>query len=419
MPLDAFVLVDEQHTLGTALAELDEAAVIGVDVERADWDRYWRTAALIQVGSAGRVVLVDPLKVEDLSALDAFLDGRVTVLHAMSNDLGPLASAGVRPERVEDTAVAAELLGLPTGLETLLTELLGVTLAADKASMQRAEWEERPLRPEMLEYAAADVADLPALWAELRRRLVAAGRLGWYHEQRDAVRHQPEIEERRTWTNLRGIGRLEPAARGRVRALWETREHLAREHDTAPGRIVSDGTLVDLAVKPASRASELGRRGVRRQSVRRFGTALVSSLNDARAEAPAPLAPASTASDPRGRQLTREDRQAADVLRALRAARAQALGLDPGVLCPNRILLPTVLSDPATPAQLRAALDLRDWQWRIVGYDFCEALGLDTAGMTPPDPLPDADDPSEDPPDAAPEATPDAAADNEEDETDG
>lgn len=380
MPMEAFVLVEEADALADALAELDGAPLIGVDVERADWDRYWRTAALIQVGSAGRVVLVDPLKLDDLSPLAAFLDGRVTVLHAMSNDLAPLASAGVRLGRVEDTAIAAELLGLPTGLETLLEELLGITLAGDKQVMQRAAWEQRPLRPEMLAYAAGDVAHLPALWDELRARLLAVGRLDWYREQRDALREQPELEERRAWTNLKGIGTLDALARGRARALWETRERLAREHDTAPGRIISDKTLVELAVTPVASAHELPRRGMRRQSARRFGKQLLSGLGRPVVEEPPPRG---------GRRPTQADRQAADKLRSLRAARAKALGLDPGVLCPSRVLLPAVLADPATPAALSAALHLRDWQWQILGYDFCDALGLDTARMspfTPPDP---------------------------------
>jgi hypothetical protein len=39
-----------------------------------------------------------------------------------------------------------------------------------------------------------------------------------------------------------------------------------------------------------------------------------------------------------------------------------------------------VLADPATPEQLRAALDLRDWQWDQLADVFGEALDFSGAG---------------------------------------
>ena len=41
-------LADAPDALAEGLEGLADAAVVGVDVERADWDRYWRSAALIQ-----------------------------------------------------------------------------------------------------------------------------------------------------------------------------------------------------------------------------------------------------------------------------------------------------------------------------------------------------------------------------------
>ncbi|MDP9405981.1 MAG: HRDC domain-containing protein, partial [Actinomycetota bacterium] len=74
----------------------------------------------------------------------------------------------------------------------------------------------------------------------------------------------------------------------------------------------------------------------------------------------------------------------AERLRRLRSQRAEALGVDAGVLCPGRILLTAVMSDPSDPGALRDALGLRPWQWRQLGAAFCEALGLDGPGKPPP-----------------------------------
>ncbi len=374
MPPTQVILVDRRAELRSALATLDDLDPVGVDVERADWNRYYRAAALIQLGGDGRVVLVDPLGIDDLSALDAFLAERTTLLHALENDLGPLESLGVHPRRVEDTAIAAALLGLPMGLETLLADLLGVELAGDKAAMQRANWEERPLSDEMLEYAAGDVADLPALWALLADRLRGAGRWEWYAEEVRARIEQPSVEDRRDWQRTKGVGRLDARARARARVLWETREDLARRTDTAPGRIIGDKVLVDLALHPPTTTRELGRRGVRRQAVRDFGDAIVAALDRGGTVAPEPV-------ERRSRRVTDEDRDLAERLRVVRAEVAESVGLDPGLLCPSRHLLGAVLADPTTPEELRDALGLRNWQWALLEERFtATVLGREDAG---------------------------------------
>ncbi len=372
MPLEDFVLADTVETLQRCLAGLGDLSLVGVDVERADWNRYWRAPALIQVGGDGRVVLVDPIAIDDLSPLTGFLSARTAVFHAMENDLAPLNAVGVAPGRVEDTAVAAALLGMATGLESLLAELLGVDVVGDKQAMQREDWEARPLRAEMLAYAAGDVADLPALWTRLWSRLCEAGRDDWYRQELDALRAQPPVEQRRAWTKTKGVGRLDAAVRARVRALWEARESLTRSTDTAPARILADRTLVSLASEPVFSVRELARRGVRRQAIRKFGGVLLDALRRGEDAQPEPLSGA--------RRVTEVDRERVDRLREIRAARARELDIDPGVLCPSRTLMSALIQDPATPERLRSVLGLRAWQWEQLGPAFCDALGIDTAG---------------------------------------
>lgn len=368
MTVETLTLVDEGGCLEAALGVLSDLDPVGVDVERSDSGRYFRTPALIQVGGAGRVVLVDPLALDDLAPLDAFLAERTVILHAMENDLTPLAGRGVTPTRVEDTGIAAMLLGLPTGLDALLAEVLDVTRDGDKHAMQRADWEARPLSEAMLTYAAGDVADLPRLWAALAARLAAAGREEWYAEEVVTRRAQPAVEDRRDWTKVRGADRLDPRSRARLRGAWLAREEYARQADTAPGRVATDRVLLDLAERPARSTAELIRRGMRAASARRFGERLLAGLADGDADGAQPSAP--------GRLPSDSQRARAEVLRALRADRAATLGLDPGVLCPNRTLLGAIMAEPSTPAELRRALGLRSWQWGELGEAFCEALEL-------------------------------------------
>ena len=388
MPLQELLVVDTPDALAPALESIADLAHVGVDVERADWDRYYRAAALIQVGGAGRVVVVDPLATTDLAALDEYVQSRVVVFHAVENDLDPIVSLGVKPSDLCDTAVAAAVLGLPTGLEGLLRDLLGVELEGDKSAMQRADWEARPLTEDMLRYAAGDVADLPELWAVLAQRLDETGRRDWYGQELAALLALPSVEDRRKWSRTKGAGRLDARGRTRLRELWEAREELGRDTDTAPGRIASDAVLVDLAAQPAQSVGELGRRGVRRQAVRAFGPALLAALAAGEAAEPDPR--------PKGRPPADNDRQLVDKLRQLRSKRAAALKIEPGVLCPSRTLAPALLADPATPDELRDALGVRPWQWEQLGAAFCDVLELDGPGKPAP--------PADPPPDETPEA---------------
>ena len=372
MPLDEYRLIDVQRDLGAALEWLADLDPVGVDVERADWDRYYRAAALVQVGGDGRVALLDPLGLTDWQPVADFMAEREVLLHALENDVVPLQALGVDPPVVHDTAIAAAVLGMPMGLESLLTEVLDVTLDSNKSAMQRADWERRPMGEDMLVYAAGDVADLPRLWAVLRDRLHETGRWEWYAEELAATIAQPAVEDRRDWERTKGVGRLDPKARARAKALWEAREDLARDTDTAPGRIVNDKVLVDLALKPPAATRELGRRGVRRQAVRTFGDEIVQALADGAEAEP-------VAVERRGRRSTDADRETADLLRTIRAEVAEEMGLDAGLLCPSQHLLSAVMTDPETPEQLRDALGLRRWQWALLEQPFTEAMFGDGA----------------------------------------
>lgn len=367
MPLTAHRLIDRQPDVAAGLDWLADLDPIGVDVERADWNRYYRAAALVQIGGNGRVALFDPLGLEDWTPVATFLRQRTVVLHALENDVVPLHALGVDPPVLCDTAIAAAVLGMPIGLETLLEEVLGVSIDGDKSAMQRAEWERRPLTEEMMVYAAGDVADLPRLWSVLAGRLAEAGRFDWYAQELAATVAQPTVEDRRDWERTKGVGRLDPRARARAKALWKVREDLARRTDTAPGRILNDKILLDLAETPVGAPGDLGRRGLRRQAVRTFGADIVTALADAENAEPEPVRR-------NGRRSTEADRELADRLRVTRARVADELGLDAGVLCPSRHLLGAVMAEPATPEELRDSLGLRDWQWDLLARPFAEVV---------------------------------------------
>lgn len=353
------VFVDASEDVEDALASVD-AEVVGVDVERADADRYFRRAALVQVGVAGRCVLLDGVTLDRLPQLGAFLGrDRLAVLHAVENDLEPLQAKGVDPARIADTAIAAAMLGLPTGLGGLLQEVLEIELDGDKSHYQRADWEERPLTSGMAAYAAGDVVHLPALWEELAQRLEKADRMGWY-EQELAWTVERAAQDTRDWTRVKGAGRLSPSQRAVLRELWHERERLAREHDLAPNRLLHDDVLRDIATDPPRTEPQLVRRSQRRRSLlRRHAADLLAAVQRGLEAAPEPR-------EISGHRWTDQDRAAYDALRKARAEVAEELGIDAGVLCPSRPLWAALAGRPQDGEELCALAELRPWQTEIL-----------------------------------------------------
>lgn len=362
-------LVADPAAVADSLAGID-AAVVGVDVERSDADRYYRRAALVQVGAGRRCVLIDALAVADLAALGTYLDGRLAVVHAVDNDIEPLQAAGVELSRVADTAVAAAVLGLPTGLATLVEELLGTTLTGDKQRFQRADWEARPLARELLDYAARDVVELPRLWDELAARLDRAGRRDWYQQELAAIVQRARTPTRH-WRRTSGVDGLSQPQRAVLRAVWEEREELARGHDIAPQHLLHDRVLTGLATDPPPSPGELVQRARRPDLVGDHAARLFAAVQRGRRAPPEEL-PADRADD-----------WTVAAVRAMRRARAKIarrIGLDPGVVCPSRKLRPAVLAAPSGPEELCEQAGLRPWQRSLLR----EALWAAYTASRPP-----------------------------------
>jgi len=357
--LISITLVDDVARVRPALADID-LPVVGVDVERADADRYFRHAALVQVGGPGACVLLDGMVLDDMAGLQEHLTTRLAVLHAASNDVVPLASKGVEPPQLVDTAVAAAVLGLPMGLGALLSEVLGLTLGGDKESFQRADWSKRPIPPAMQDYAAGDVVHLPELWRVMADQLDAAGRTTWFEEEL-AANLANAVTDTRDWRRVRGVGRLAPRQQTIARTLWQAREDLARREDIAPNLLLHDEVIVALAVEPPRTAAQLARRARRRRRMEpehaeHFLTVVVE------AEQTEP-----EASDPDRRRWTDRDTRAFDRLREARSKVASSLGIEAGVLCASKTLKEAVRSDPADADELSAAAGLRPWQRELLG----------------------------------------------------
>jgi len=303
----------------TELAQLRAAAdalaagsgPVAMDTERASGYRYSQRAYLIQLRRDGAgTVLVDPIPFGgDLSPLATALADTEWVLHAASQDLPCLAELDLHPESLFDTELAGRLAGYDrVALGTLVERLLGFQLEKGHGA---ADWSQRPLPADWLNYAALDVELLIPLRDTLERELADQGKLTWALEEFEAVRTAPPPRPRpEPWRRTSGIHRLRtPRQLAAVRALWQARDVIARERDLSPGRVLPDRAVIEAALTDPADEVELVKLAVfRGRAQRRLAGTWTEALRSARAlpksELPDPTPPArrAAATEPLGGQ---------------------------------------------------------------------------------------------------------------------
>jgi ribonuclease D len=362
--------------LSQAAQALAAAPEVALDTEGDSLHHYPERLALVQLATPDGVWLVDPLAVTDLTPLaPVFAETRPLVLvHAGDNDLSHLKRRyGFAFRSIFDTSIAARFLGgKALGLDTLLETWLGVTLPP---SRQRDDWSARPLAPAQLAYAAADVQHLFALKARLTEELRAVGRLAWVEEECAALAAQivPErAPDPDAWMYVKGARELTPRSLAALRELYELRESLARAADRPPFKILSEDILLELArALPADTAALATVRGVTPRVIGRWGHALLAAIGRAQAvdERALPQFPRRPRPSVPGAVSRR-----VEALRKWRAASTERLGLEPGLLLPNRLISVIAEAAPHSTEALAALDGVRRWRAEHFGRELIAAL---------------------------------------------
>jgi len=377
MPLPPWIRTpDDLHALAR---ELSGVGAVAIDTEADSLHHYPGKLCLVQIADArGRGHLVDPLALRDLSPLGPVLadPGTLKVLHAADNDLAYLKRLyGVTVASLFDTAVAARFLGATSlGLEGLLTQFLGVTAVK---SRQKDDWSRRPLTPEQEAYALDDVLHLIPLRERLLEALHAIGRAQWVEEECAGlaalvVPEKPADPD--AYMKLKGARELDARGLAALRELHAARETLALRLDRPPFMIVGNESLVVLAARrPPDAEGILAVPGCTPPVVRRAGPAMLEAI--ARAEAlPESELPAYR-STPRP-HLSAAVRRRAEALREWRGKASKEIGLEPGVLFPQRLIDRLAATPPADLAALRQVEGVRDWRVGLFGADLLRALAV-------------------------------------------
>lgn len=350
--------------------------LFAADTEAAGYHRYHDRICLLQLSTRSETYLIDTLEVTDLSPLAPLFAtrDREVVLHDADYDLRLLArDFDILVGGLFDTKLAAQLIGEQAfGLGALVEKYVGVRL--DKKH-QRADWAQRPLPKEMLEYASEDTRHLPALRDQLKAELERLGRLHWAEEEfelREAARWEAD-QNGDAYLRMKNTRDLTPRQMAALRELYEWRESVASRRDVATFRVVGNEVLIGIARALPRDQRQLARlQSVPGSLAERYGQDMLAAVERALTlpERQLPQRPRSPRRPPPDADF--EDH--VERLKRARDAAAEELGLERGFLMPRQQLEAIARFRPQSEEELLQVEDMRRWQVEALGDRLLNAV---------------------------------------------
>ncbi len=237
---------------------LNGSGPLAIDAERASGYRYSQRAYLIQIyRENGGLHLIDPIPLKDSKLWEKFnkeFSVYEWVIHASTQDLPCLIDVGLKPELLFDTELGARIAGCDrVGLGPLAESLLELQLAKEHSAV---DWSIRPLRPEWITYAALDVDILLDIRNSVEKLLTEQNKLKWAKQDFASILKNyqnyvfSDAAKPDRWRRTSGMHKVrDRLTMAIVRDLWFSRDELGSEIDLAPGRVLGDEAIIELATK--------------------------------------------------------------------------------------------------------------------------------------------------------------------------
>ncbi len=264
--------------------ELAKEPFVALDTEFMRDRTYWPKLCLVQLAGRNRHAAIDPLAQDiDLAPLFALMadPAVVKVFHAARQDVEIFHHlSGAVPTPLFDTQLAAMVCGYgeEVGYETLVSRLAKAQV--DKSS-RFTDWSRRPLTPQQLDYALADVTHLRVIYQRLEAQLRQTGRTEWVAQELAGLSDPNTYEQppEEAWRRIKVRSR-DPRFLAIVRALAAWREREAQRRDLPRNRVLRDDLLLELAASRPRSVEDLTR--LRRISLdRASATAVMAAVRSA------------------------------------------------------------------------------------------------------------------------------------------
>ncbi len=372
---NAYTLITKAAELDKLMVMLRKEPVLALDTEASSFHRFKERICLIQLSTRDKTWLIDPLVIDDMSALGKALEDPAIewVIHDADYDLRMLKKMwGFRAVNVFDTMISVELLNEPElGLAANLRKHFGVEL---NKKFQKADWSKRPLSTDMLAYAAMDTTYLIGLRDILKKELEAKGRMVWAKEEFEALVHIPfaPVQEEPAFLRIKGAKALKPRQLVVLRELHAWRDSVAEKMDRAPFMVLGNDVMIEASKEPPADLAALSKiKGVGDSIMQRSGPAIMKAITKGLA-----LPKEDWPRVPKPKRYERDD-DYEDRFKRLKVKRdeiATARELRQGIVAPNHVLAEIARLLPGDLGALGSIEGLRNWQVREFGEALLKAL---------------------------------------------
>ena len=348
-------MIETSAQLQSFLGDFASPGSCAIDTEADSLHRYRESLCLVQFAADDTCELIDPLAIDDLAPLAAYLESSEAWMHGADYDMTMLQrQLGILPRAIWDTQIGARLLGLRRfGLADLVVHYFGVTLSK---SSQKADWGKRPLSEKMVEYALNDVRYLLPMGAKILTDLKVKGRHAWFVESCEAARRRvlERDDAREEPWRIQGSGKLDRKGLAFLKHLWHWRDDEARAWDRPCFMVAPNRDLIEWSGALATAQKVVAPHHFRPDRRAR----MLAAIEQARR-----LEPAEWPERPRSRRRRRDARfdQLLDALVQQRNASAATNDLDPSLIAP-RSALESIAAEEGTPGEF-----LLDWQRECLG----------------------------------------------------
>lgn len=276
-----------------------ELPLIAVDTEFLRVETFYPVPGLIQVADDKACYLVDPLSIDDFSALATLFQNPsvLKVMHAATEDLELFNKMlGVVPQPLFDTQLGAALInwGFSMGLQRMLEQKLNVQMEKHETT---SDWLQRPLTASQERYAALDVAYLPAIYAMQKAQLLEKDAVDWAEQENQTLLREAVIDDAigdTYYQRFTQMWRIPDHKLAALRDLTAWREQEARKRDVPRNRILRNQALLQIIDRWPRSVGEMSQLNeIKKKILRTDGETILDFLRNAQSSAeqtqPAPI----------------------------------------------------------------------------------------------------------------------------------
>jgi ribonuclease D len=363
------VWVADPGSLVQLARSLTSHARLAVDTESNSLHAYREQVCLIQFSTPQTDYLVDPLALHELDPIAPIFSnpGIEKVFHAVEYDQICLKrDFGITFVNIFDTMQAARILGYrQVGLDSMLAEKLGISL--DKR-YQKADWGERPLSREMLNYARLDTHHLLDLRDSLQAELQQRGRweLACEEFNRLAAGNGLTKADLPAWQRVKGTRDLNRQQLAILQELCTWRGMQAERMGRPVFKVMDDKRLVSIALAVPKSESNLEALNLTPRQIYVFGSDILKAVARGRNAAPVHRP-----------HTDRPDTFVLNRLNALsgwRKEAAQKMEVESDVVLPKPWMHAIAGQNPRNLEELSALMPQSPWRLEAFGAQILKAL---------------------------------------------